>query len=85
MLDRQALPQKGMETFLTDRVPGYHETFYAHAMRWYYPSSLKRTYSKYGLVVGIYSMEGFKAINFMKNVRFVTIQIVEGIYALRPW
>lgn len=59
------LYRKGLETFLTDRVPGDHETFYAHAMRWYYPSILKKTYSKYGLGLGIYSMEGFEAINFM--------------------
>jgi len=31
------LYKAGMSTFLTDRVPGDHETFYSHALRWYYP------------------------------------------------
>ena len=60
----------GMKTFLTDRVPGDHETFYAHAVRWYFPKLLKRTYNKYGLGLGVFSMEGFEAINYMTK-RFI--------------
>ena len=53
-----------MKTFLTDRVPGDHETFYAHAVRWYFPQLLKRTYKKYGLGLGVFTMEGFEAMNY---------------------
>ena len=45
-----------MKTFLTDHVPGDHETFYAHAVRWYFPQLLKRTYKKYGLGLGVFTM-----------------------------
>ena len=55
----------GMLTFLTDRVPGDHETFYAHVVKWYFPQILKRTYNNYGLGLGIYTMEGFESINYM--------------------
>ena len=54
-----------METYLTDRVLGDHETFYTHALRWHFPEIAKRTYSKYGLGVGIFTMERFEAINYM--------------------
>ena len=37
------LYKKGMQTFLTCLAPGDHETFYAHALRWYFPQILKRT------------------------------------------
>ena len=55
----------GMLTFLTDRILGDHETFYAHAVRWYFPAIARRTYSKYGLGIGVFTMEGFEAINYM--------------------
>ena len=55
----------GMKTFLTDLVMGDHETFYAHAVKWYFPQILRQTYGKYGLGLGIYTMEGFEAINYM--------------------
>ena len=53
-----------MQTYLTDLVSGDHDNFYAHALRWYFPQILKRTYSKYGLGLGIYTMEGYEAINY---------------------
>ena len=55
----------GMKTFLTDVVLGDHETFYAHAMRWYFVALLKRTYAKFDLGLGAFSKEGFEAINYM--------------------
>ena len=54
----------GMKTFLSDRVHGDRETFYAHAVRFYFPQILKKTYRKYGLGLGIFTMEGFEAINY---------------------
>ena len=51
--------------FFTDQVPGDHETFYAHAVKWYFLQILRQTYGKYGIVLGIYTMEGFEAINYM--------------------
>ena len=59
------LYQSGLKTFLSDRVHGDRETFYAHALRFYFPVILKRTYQKYGLGLGIYTMEGFEAINYL--------------------
>ena len=53
----------GMKTFFTDRVWGDHETFYAHALCFYVVTILKRTYSKYGIGLGVFTMEGFEAIN----------------------
>ena len=54
----------GMKTYLTERIQGDSETFYAHALRWYFPAILRQTYCKYGLGIGIYTMEGFEAINY---------------------
>ena len=55
----------GMKTFLSNRVVGDHETFYSHALVPYFVPILKRTYAKYQLGLGVFSMEGFEAINFV--------------------
>ena len=55
----------GVKTFLSVLVPGDHKTFYAHAVKWYFPQILRQTYGNYGLGLGIYTMEGFKAIDDM--------------------
>ena len=55
----------GIKTFLSDRVHGDRETFYAHAVKFYFPQILKRTYRKYGLGLGIFTMEGFEAVNYL--------------------
>ena len=54
-----------MKTYLSDRVEGDHENFYAYALRFYVPDILKKTYNKYGLGLGVYTMEGFESINYM--------------------
>ena len=61
----EQLYKAGMKTYLSDRVEGDHETFYAHALRFYFPDILKKTYNKYGLGLGVYTMEGFESINYM--------------------
>ena len=55
----------GMKDFLSDRVLGDHETFYSHALAHYFVIILKRTYAKYQLGIGVFTMEGFEAINFV--------------------
>ena len=61
----EQLYKAGMKTYLSNRVEGDHETFYAHALRFYFPEILKKTYNKYGLGLGVYTMEGFESINYM--------------------
>ena len=58
------LYNQGMETYLSDCVHGDLETFYAHVLWWYLPEIVKTVYHKYGLGPGIFTMEGFEAINF---------------------
>ena len=58
------LYRAGMNTYLSDLVMGDHETFYAHAMKNYFVAILKITYRKYGLGLGVFTMEGFEAINY---------------------
>ena len=54
----------GMKTYLTERIQGDSETFYVHALCWYFPAILRQTYNKYSLGLGVYTMEGFEAINY---------------------
>ena len=61
----EQLYKAGMKTYLSDRVEGDHETFYAHALRFYFPDILKKNYNKFGLGLGVYTMEGFESIDYM--------------------
>ena len=58
----------GMKTFLMDRIPGDHEAFYSHDIRWNFSQLLRRKYHKYGLGLRVCSMEGFEAINYMSKI-----------------
>ena len=71
--------------FLTDLVPGDHETFCAHALRWYFPQFLKRTYLKYGLGLEIHTMEGFEAINYMIKRLIYDCTNRRVMYAHKLW
>ena len=61
------LYNSSMKTFLFTCVHGDQETFYAHAVRFYFPQILKRTHRKYGIGLGIFTMEGFEAINYLSQ------------------
>ena len=56
-----------MASFLSDQVEGNQDTFSAHALQFYFPAIWNRTYQKYGLRLDIYTMEGFKSINYSKK------------------
>ena len=53
----------GMKSFMTDLCVGDRETFYMHALRWYFPRIMQETYNKHDLGIGIFSMEGFENKN----------------------
>ena len=59
-----SLYQKGIKTYLSGRVHGNLETFYAHFLGWYMPDIFEITCKKHRLRPGIFIIEAFEATNF---------------------
>ena len=53
----------GSITFMKRFTEGDAETFYLHILRFYMPNIIKDTWEKYGLGVGIFTMQGFERRN----------------------
>ena len=53
----------GSITFMKRSTEGDAETFYLHVLRFYMPNIIKDTWEKYGLGVGIFTMQGFERRN----------------------
>ena len=53
----------GAKTVLTHNTVGDRETFYMHVLRYYVPQLAKRTYDKYGVGMGVYTMQGYERRN----------------------
>ena len=79
----------GAKTVLTTNVTGDHETFYYHVLRFYIPKIAQETCNKYGLGIGIYTMQGFERQNkesknilkrFSNNVGNITIPNLKRIW-----
>lgn len=79
----------GAKTVLTTNVTGDHETFYYHVLRFYIPKIAQETCNKYGLGIGIYTMQGFERRNkesknilkrFSNNVGNITIPNLKRIW-----
>ena len=53
----------GAKTVLTHNTVGDRETFYMHVLCYYVPQLAKRTYDKYGVGMGVYTMQGYERRN----------------------
>ena len=53
----------GKYTFLTKRNDGDDETFYFHCLRFYIPDIVDKTWEKFKLGIGIYTMQGYERRN----------------------